>query len=110
MSAGDLIFVPDRWAHHVANLEPTIAVAANFVDRHGFQSHVGWVAYQYAKHALSAKPDHAWKAYMGSLVQSYQAPKMIQTMGTSFNNVHDFSVTEYWERHNKIMLKGGGSG
>ncbi len=33
VESGDVIFVPAGWAHRVSNLEPTIALSGNFVDK-----------------------------------------------------------------------------
>ena len=40
VGAGDLIFIPEFWAHQVQNLEdPTIAISYNFLDDHSLRAH-----------------------------------------------------------------------
>ena len=37
---GELIFIPERWAHQVVNDSPTMAVSYNFVDEYSLGGHV----------------------------------------------------------------------
>lgn len=40
VGAGDLIFIPERWAHQVINESPSIAVSYNLVDEYSLSGHV----------------------------------------------------------------------
>jgi hypothetical protein len=42
VTAGDLIFIPEKWLHQVRNMDYTIAMSYNFVDEHNFEQHMQW--------------------------------------------------------------------
>lgn len=39
VGAGEMLFIPEGWAHQVLNLSPTIGVSANFVDAWSMRGH-----------------------------------------------------------------------
>ena len=39
MSAGEVIFIPQYWAHQVRNVDETLAVSYNFLDDYSIGTH-----------------------------------------------------------------------
>ena len=56
VSAGEFIFIPERWAHEVVNLEESLAVSYNFVDDNNLVGHLQWLLF----HLFHRDPD--WQA------------------------------------------------
>ena len=42
-NAGDIVFVPEDWAHQVENIGDTFAVAYNFIDRYNLKLHLEYL-------------------------------------------------------------------
>lgn len=58
VSAGDLIFIPQKWAHQVQNVEDTVAISMNFVDEWSWKGHLRYLQLQHAvgkKHEINAR-------------------------------------------------------
>jgi len=79
VGAGDVIVVPQGWAHQVTNIGLTIALAFNFVDRFGFQEHVGGVAMD----AVTTR-DAAQRNASIALLQAYRSHRFATRSAPDF--------------------------
>ena len=49
VTAGDVIFIPQKWLHQVRNVDYTIAISYNYVDVHNLDDHINWQFYRMAR-------------------------------------------------------------
>jgi len=89
LNAGDILFLPEGWVHQVHNLDLTIAVAGNFVDRFSYQAHLGWLAY----HALTMR-DPARRNSSIAMLRAYNDPGFAENKTKGFQSTPRFKLCD----------------
>ena len=53
LEPGDVLFIPEGWAHQALNLEWVVMISSNYVDQHNVDIHLEWHDFdQVCKHCL----------------------------------------------------------
>jgi len=96
LDPGDIIFVPESWAHQVLNLEDSIATSMNFVDYHGAPAHI--------RNLLDEKGPKFERSHFYRLMNSYLTPLDAPDRDMEEGDDGNYAIDEWLQQHHFYLL------
>jgi hypothetical protein len=96
LDPGDVIFVPESWAHQVLNLEDSIATSMNFVDYHGAPAHI--------RNLLDEKGPKFERSHFYRLMNSYLTPLDAPDRDMEEGDDGNYAIDEWLQQHHFYLL------
>ena len=96
LSPGDVIFVPEGWAHQIINLEDSIATSMNFVDYHGAPAHI--------RNLLFEKGPKAERSYFYRMITSFLTPLDTPDRDLEEGEDGNYAVDDWLQHHHFYLL------
>ena len=96
LDPGDVIFVPESWAHQVLNLEDSIATSMNFVDYHGAPAHI--------RAMLHDKGKSFERSYLYNMMNSYMTPLDEPDRDIEEGEDGNYAIDEWLQHHHFYLL------
>ena len=96
LNPGDVIFVPEGWAHQVVNLEDSIATSMNFVDYHGAPAHI--------RNLLFEKGPKAERSYFYRMITSFLTPLDAPDRDLEEGEDGNYAVDDWLQHHHFYLL------
>ena len=96
LDPGDVIFVPESWAHQVINLEDSIATSMNFVDYHGAPAHI--------RAMLHDKGHKFERSYFYRMMHSYMTPLDEPDRDIEEGEDGNYAIDDWLQQHHFYLL------
>ena len=96
LDPGDVIFVPESWAHQVINLEDSIATSMNFVDYHGAPAHI--------RNLLFEKGPRVERSYFYRMITSFLTPLDAPDRDLEEGEDGNYAVDDWLQHHHFYLL------
>ena len=108
VTAGDLIYIPHKWLHQVRNMDYTIAMSYNYVDKYNLEDHLSWhysrIALGRQKHATSGHETDAKESK--SCVSAYGADEYFPVEYEPDPQRSDEPWGHFFKRHSVDRFEG----
>lgn len=96
LDPGDVIFVPESWAHQVINLEDSIATSMNFVDYHSAPAHI--------RAMLHDKGHKFERSYFYRMMNSYMTPLDEPDRDIEEGEDGNYAIDDWLQQHHFYLL------